>query len=56
MYQTIEDLQYINSLLDEAAEYGLMSEVVFTALQSMKENTSLTIQEAIQIGYNEWVK
>jgi len=52
----VEDIHYIDSLLDEAAEFGLMSEVVLTALQSMKQNPNLTIQQAIQIGYDEWVK
>lgn len=56
MTEIVHDLEYIQSLLDESAEYGLTSEVVFFALQSMKNNPNLTIAQAIQMGYDEWVK
>jgi len=56
MSEIVQDMEYIQSLLDESAEFGLISEVVFFALQAMKNNPKLTIAQAIQIGYNEWVK
>jgi len=56
MSEIVQDLEYIHSLLDESAEYGLTTEVVFSALQAMKNDPKLTIAEAIQIGYDEWVK
>lgn len=56
MIYVIEEMSYIDSLLDEAAEYGLITEVVTFGLMAMKNNPTLTIAEAIQIGYDEWVK
>tara|TARA_R110000868_G_scaffold92791_3_gene257372 strand:+ start:4680 stop:4850 length:171 start_codon:yes stop_codon:yes gene_type:complete len=56
MSTIIEDMSYLDSLLDEAAEYGLVTEVVTFGLMAMKNNPKLTIAEAVQIGYDEWVK
>lgn len=46
----------INRILEEAEKEGLVPEVVTSALMLMKENNELTIEEAIQFGYDEWVK
>jgi len=46
----------VNDCLLEAQDCGLESEVVFTALKSMKENPNLSISEAIKCGLSEWVK
>lgn len=46
----------INRILEDAGSEGLTTEVVTTALMLMKENNELTIEEAIQLGYDEWIK
>jgi len=50
------DLEVINNQLIQASKYGLEAEVVMAALMAMKRDSSLTIQEAIYIGYFEWIK
>lgn len=50
------DLEFIQGLLDEACEYGLLTEVIVYALSLMKENPNLSETEALIHGYNEWVK
>jgi hypothetical protein len=50
------DLEVINNQLTQAKAYGLEAEVVMTALMAMRRDPSLTIQEAIYIGYFEWIK
>lgn len=51
-----EDLQAVGISLEIARSHGLETEVVYTALKAMKEDTTLTIAQAITIGENEWVK
>lgn len=46
----------IFNALSDAKEYGLQTEVVWSALKSMKENPNLTIEEAITNGFSEWIK
>ena len=58
-YMSNEDcknMETINNALNGAAEYGLEVEVVYWALKAIKENPSLSIEEAIEIGFLEWVK
>lgn len=54
--EQIYDMDVISSYLEEANEYGLLSEVVFFALKAMKDDPTLSEAEAISIGYTEWVK
>ena len=56
MDKIIYELGYIQSLLEEAEEYGLLSEVVMFALKSVKEDPNMSESEAITHGYNEWIK
>ena len=53
--EIIEELQIVDNLLLNAAEYGLQSEVVTWALQNMKENPDLSIGDAMEISYSEWI-
>jgi hypothetical protein len=46
----------INRILEEADKEGLVPEVVTSALMLMKENNKLTVEDAIQLGYDEWIK
>ena len=52
----VTDLQVVDAALKSAAEHGLEAEVVMFALMAMKRDPSLTIQEVILIGHDEWVK
>ena len=54
--QVLQDLKDIRYILDYAAEWSLDTEVVWSALKAMKEDPSLTIKEAINVGANEWIK
>lgn len=56
MNDITHEILFIESLLDEAVECNLLSEVVFFALKAMKEQPTLTESEAIILGYNEWIK
>ena len=54
--EAIKELSYVDHLLKLAEVHNLEVEVVVFALKSMKENPSLTIEQAMDIGYEEWVK
>jgi hypothetical protein len=46
----------VSIALANAYQMSLEVEVVTWALKYMKENPNLTIDEAITMGYYEWVK
>ncbi len=46
----------LDELLEEAEAHSLEIEVLYSALQAMKDNPSLTPVEAMQQGVGEWVK
>lgn len=50
------DIDTIEQALHEAQRYHLENEVIVYALKYMKENSKLTIQEAMMLGLREWVK
>ena len=54
--ETIKELIYVDHLLKLAEVHNLEAEVVVFALKSMKEDPLLSIEEAIALGYEEWVK
>ena len=47
-------IDIVNTFVSEAEKYGLVSEVVYSALQYMKDNPHRTIEDAINYGYWEW--
>jgi hypothetical protein len=51
-----QDVENINNILGHALVHDLEGEVMLAALIAMKENPTLSIQNAIQIGFDEWVK
>jgi hypothetical protein len=51
-----DELKTISTFLDEASEYGLEAEVIYTALKNMQEDSNLTPSQAMQFGMEEWVK
>ncbi len=50
-----EELDYVEQILAEARELHLEAEVVTTALNSMKENPRMSVEDAITIGYHDWI-
>lgn len=53
---TTSELLEIWEILTSASKYGLESEVVWSALSYIKKNPDKSISEAINHGYNEWIK
>lgn len=56
MGKSLNEFEAIQSALKGASEFNLEVEVVWYALKAMKENPLLTIEEAIAVGFEEWVK
>lgn len=56
MGKSLNEWEAIDHALKGASEFDLQVEVVWYALKAMKENPRLTIEEAMDIGFNEWVK
>lgn len=54
--EILKEFRAVEFALKEAINDGLEVEVVVFALKAMKENPSLTIEEAILVGYDEWIK
>lgn len=50
------ELLTIGESLQCAGEYNLLVEVVWSALHYLKANPSKSTNEAIEFGFNEWVK
>jgi hypothetical protein len=50
------ELKYIENVLKWSQEYNMVPEVIWSALQAMKQDPSISIQEAMYHGYNEWIK
>lgn len=44
----------IHTVLLNAADYGLEAEVVATAMIYLKENPKATIEEALEVGLQDW--
>ena len=56
MGKSLDEFEAIQNALKGASEFNLEVEVVWYALKYMKENPRLTIEEAINLGFKEWVK
>ena len=54
--EMIKELSYVDHLLKLAEHHNLEAEIVISALKAMKEDSTLTIEQAIALGYEEWVK
>jgi hypothetical protein len=53
---TTIEIRNISTALEAADEYGLLTEVVWSAMHYMKENPKATLCDAISYGLLEWVK
>jgi hypothetical protein len=51
-----KELIFINDIMNEAKIYGLEIEIVWSTLKILKENSNLSIIDALWMGRNEWVK
>ena len=56
MIVEMNDVEFADTILEEADEYGLKAEVTVFALNAMKNNPELTIEAALLAGYQEWIK
>ena len=54
--EPINKVALISEYLEVSREYNLEAEVVYFALNAMKKDRSLSIEEAMEIGFNEWIK
>jgi len=54
--RSLNEIDAVSFALANAYQMSLEVEVVTWALKYMKENPNLTIDEAITMGYYEWVK
>jgi predicted transcriptional regulator len=53
MHQIMENVRIA---LEDAKEYGLEVEVITWALKYLKEDPTISIDQAISYGYYEWIK
>lgn len=51
-----EEMELIDKMLDTAIEYGLEVEVIYWALNYMKQDPTVTPAQAFALGISEWVK
>lgn len=51
-----EDVEAINTLLDQVIEEGLEVECIYWALKVMQENPTLSPGQAFALGLAEWIK
>jgi hypothetical protein len=51
-----EIMNRVSEALQRADKYGLSAEVISFALIYLKENPDRSISEALNYGFNEWVK
>ena len=54
--EPINKVALISEYLEVSREYNLEAEVVYFALNAMKKDRSLSIEEAMAYGFNEWIK
>ena len=53
---TEDDLQSVEFYLTEAHNHGLVVEVVAWALKYAKDDSNISIQEAMALASSEWIK
>lgn len=56
MTKETDTFYIVADYIQGAEKYGLVPEVVYFALQYMKDNPDSSIEDAMNYGYNEWVK
>lgn len=51
-----QEVKYVGEVLEDATKHGLQAEVVRWALDYMKSDPTISIAEAMNYGYDEWIK
>ena len=54
--KSTQELSAVLHILNEAKMYNLEVEIVHSALKLLKNNSDLSITDALWIGRNEWIK
>lgn len=54
LLSSVDEVTAINSMLKMASKNGLAAEVVYSALNAMKEDNKLTPIQAMKEGVYEW--
>ena len=54
--EIFEEMQAIGDMLDTALEFGLEVEVIYHALQYVRENPKASPAQAFALGVTEWIK
>lgn len=47
-------MESVNDALERAAKYKLQNEVLGSAFMALKENPTLSINDALEVGLQEW--
>lgn len=55
-YDSERDLDNIHRILRQANSCNLTTEVVWSALIVMRNNPDITILQAMETAYHEWIK
>ena len=56
MNTEVNEKEAISQMLDNAIEFGMEVEIIYSALEYMKKNPSASPAEAFALGVSEWVK
>ena len=56
MEDLVKHIDDVKTTMDVASEYNLQVEVMTYALLRLKEDNNLSIEDALAMGLNEWVK
>lgn len=49
-----QEMEIIQKYLENARDFNMLNEVIYTALKTMKENPNLSIEEVLIAGCDEW--
>lgn len=50
------NLEYLNNQLKYSAKFGLLTEVIATAMDYLKSKPKASVRDAISYGISEWIK
>jgi hypothetical protein len=54
--ENVNQIALAYNTLAMASNHGLEAEVFISALKAIKENPELSIEDAMVVGYQEWIK
>ena len=56
MEDLVKHIDDVRTTMDVASEYDLQVEVMTYVLLCLKEDNSISIEDALAMGLNEWIK